>query len=417
MKRKSPPYIFACLSALFIFICSFTQAQSKSVKEVLGNADRLYAQEKYEEARRLYLQHAADLSTIQQMKLGAACINTSAENQERVAEGITWIEKAASAGNIEAMNTLSYCYGNGIGVDKDPEKEIQWLTRSADSGDVNALFALGYRHDIGLGVEENATKAKELYTLAANKGSARAAFYLGAIEGYENPSLLARNWLKKSANDNYLPAMLKLGEILENDKDPDEAVRWYTRIAGIKGYSSEHQVAAKRKRAIGNVEPTTDINIVKPLLKKLMSAAANNYHGLLRRETDPLTGKRMDVLSTSTYYTSTLDMGFKNALIRKEVVEAKDLGEYKINAGTHYSYSADIVYSVSEETAIRVFEKWVSVLKAIIPEWESNRNEENRGRPLFTIGGNMTNGKKVVISVSVNGANSENVGFHISNRY
>ena len=102
--------------------------------------------------------------------------------------------------------------------------------------------------------------------------------------------------------------------------------------------------------------------------------------------------------------------------MRKEVVQARDLGEYKINAGTYYSYSADIVHSVSEETAKRVFQKWVTVLKAIIPGWQSSRNDENRLRPSFTIGGNMTNGKRVNITVGVYGSNAENVSFHIANR-
>jgi TPR repeat protein len=416
MRIKFPRYLTASLSVFFIFICSFTHGQTKGAKEALENADRLYVKEKFEDARTLYLQHAANLSPAQQMKLGAACMATSGKNPERVAESISWIEKAAAAGNTEAMNTLSYCYGNGVGVSKDPALEIQWLSKSADHNDENALVTLGFRYETGVGVESNITKATELYRRAANRGNARAAFQLGAIEGYDNPSLSARDWLRKAANGKYLPAMLKLGEVYERDGNPDEAVRWYTKMKAIKGYTTEHQVAVKRTTAIGRVEPATDINVVKPLLMQLLGAAANNYHSLLRRETEPLTGNRVDVLSTSTYYTSTLDVGFKNALIRKEVVQARDLGNIKINAGTHYSYSADIVHSVTEETALRVFEKWVTLLKAIIPEWKGYRNQENSSRPLFTISGNMTNGKEVVLRLSVSGANSDKVGFSISNR-
>ena len=416
MRKKLPWYLVTCLTVVFIFIGSITQAQSKKVKEILGSADRLYAREKFEEARTLYLQHAADLSPAQQVNLGVACINTSKDNPERLPEAITWIEKSAAAGNTDAMNALSLCYGRGLGVDKDPEKEMEWLTKSADKGDDKALVTLGYRYDNGIGVEANTAKAKELYEMSANKGNVQGAFYLSAKYNYKDPSSLGRRWLKKSAEGKYLPAMLKLGEFCEQDGDPDEAVRWYTKIAAIKGRTAEHQEAAKRKRAIGNVEPSTDINVVKPLLMKLLSAAANNYRGTLSYEKEPLSGSGVDILSTSKYWSNNLDMGFKNALIRIEEVEARDLGEYEIKAATNYSYSADIVYSVPEETALRVFEQWVSLLKRMIPEWESYRNDENRGRPYFKLSGNMTNGKKVVISIGVNGAYSENVSFSVANR-
>ncbi len=121
------------------------------------------------------------------------------------------------------------------------------------------------------------------------------------------------------------------------------------------------------------------------------------------------------MLSTSTYYSTTLETGFKNALIRKEVVQARDLGNVQVKAGTHWSYSADIVYSVSQETSLRVFEQWVTVLKTILPGWKHHR-EGTTERPLFSTEGKMSNGKKVVISMSVSGLNSENVGIHVSNR-
>lgn len=415
MNRKLLRYLTAFLPVFFIFINSFAQSQSKIVKETLQDADRWYEKEKYEEARTLYLKNTASLSPAQQLTLGFSCMATSRENPERVTEAIQWIEKAANAGNTEAMSTLSYFYGKGLGVTKDAAKEILWLTKSAENGDDEALFVLGFRYDTGVGVEQNTPKAKELYLKAANKGNARAAFQLGALEGYEKPSLSAMNWLKKSADGQYLPAMLKLGELYEQDGETDEAVRLYTKMSRLEGHSSDLEVAANRKRAIGRKEPSTDLKVVKPLLLKLINAAATNFHGLLCWEKEPLTGKTTDFISTSTYYTSTLDFGFKNGLIRIEEVKASDLGNIKIEAGTHYSYSADIVYSVSEETALRVFEQWVRVLESAIPEWTGYRTGNSR-RPLYTFSGKMTSGKDVVIRLSVSGLNSENVGISIANR-
>ena len=67
MRIKFPRYLTASLSVFFIFICSFTHGQTKGAKEALENADRLYVKEKFEDARTLYLQHAANLSPAQQM--------------------------------------------------------------------------------------------------------------------------------------------------------------------------------------------------------------------------------------------------------------------------------------------------------------------------------------------------------------
>lgn len=416
MKTKFPLISSTCLGIYFILLCSTAQAQTKTVKDDLRLADMYYARQKYDEARTLYLQHATSLSADQQAKMGAACFGTSQKNHERVSEGITWLKKGAAGGSTEAMNSLSFCYGNGIGVDKDPEQEMQWLTKSADKGDDKALVALGYKYQTGKGVTQDDKKAQELYQNAANKGNAQAAYFVSAADNFRNPTLTTWHWLKKSAQGDYLPAMLKLGELYEKEGDPDEAVRWYTKILATKGFTAEHRAAAQKQREIGSVEPSTDIKTVKPLLMKLISAAANDYSGTLSWEKEPLKGSRVDILSTNTYYTTTLDIGFKNALVRKEVVEARDLGTMQIRAGTYWSYSADIVYSVSEETALRVFEKWVTVLTAIIPQWKSYRERENTSRPSFTIGGKMTNGKEVMISIGVSGAYSDNVWFTVSNR-
>ena len=197
-------------------------------------------------------------------------------------------------------------------------------------------------------------------------------------------------------------------------KTPDEAVRWYTKIDQVEGFTNIHSEAIDRKRKIGAVEPSTDMAVVKPLLYKLLAGAVNSYSGLLSEEKEPLR-RSVDMLSKSTYYTCIVDLGFKNALVKKEVVEDKTYGEFRTRAGTYYSYSADIVHSVSNEVAKRVFEQWAKVLKAAIPAWQSSRDDDNTVRPSFTIGGAMTNGKKAAISLSVYGSYGENVSIRISN--
>jgi len=421
MYKTTHHYSTGCLAILFFFVSSFATAQSKKEKESLTTADRLYIQKKYDEARVLYLQHSVYLSPEQQQKLGVTYIAIGKDKPENLTEGIKWFEKSAGAGNTDAMNMLSECYNKGIGVSRDTLQGLYWLIQSADKENADALLVLGYRYEKGIGVDADMKKAAGLYTKSANKGKPEAAWYLGNMQMKENNISGALYWFTKGANYDYLPAMLKLGELYEKGtglgrKDPDEAVRWYTKIDEVEGFTNIHSVAMDRKRKIGAMEPSTDIAAVKSLLYKLLAGAVNSYSGLLSEEKEPLRRDRLEgLLSKSTYYTCIVDPGFKNALVKKEVVEDKTYGEYKTKAGTYYSYSADIVHSVSNEVAKRVFEQWTHVLKAVIPAWQSSRDDDNTLRPSFTIAGAMTNGKKVAISLSVYGLNSENVGISISN--
>lgn len=56
MRLKLSNCRTACLSILFVFVCTGMFAQSNAVKEALAEADKLYAREKFEEALTLYLQ-------------------------------------------------------------------------------------------------------------------------------------------------------------------------------------------------------------------------------------------------------------------------------------------------------------------------------------------------------------------------
>ncbi|RYZ52592.1 MAG: sel1 repeat family protein, partial [Chitinophagaceae bacterium] len=324
--------------------------------------------------------------------------------------GVEWIRKSADGGNTEAMNTLSYLYGAGMGVGKDSVQEMQWLVRSSDLGDAAALAALGGRYEAGKGVAKDMTKAKEIYAKAATKGSKEAAYQLGAISLKEGNLSSALFYLKQSGNRDYLPAMLKLGEIYEQgtglgSKDPDEAVRWYTKIKNTEGFTNYHSKAYDGIHRIGRTEPPTDLASVKPKLLQLVGKAGSGFGGLLSRTVEPLDRRSgwASVLSEDTYYTCTVDLGFKNALIKKEVVQDRDLGNgYRTRAGTFYTYSADIVHSADEATAKRVFEKWKTVLQEAIPQWKGKEDKDpNNSSPNFTLSGTMTSGKKVTIYMSL----------------
>jgi hypothetical protein len=382
---------------------------SPKVKEELEGADDHYSAKKFDEARVVYLKHAQYLSQKQQLQLGITFFPLGKNDPAAFTTGVEWIRKSADAGYTDAMNTLSYLYNAGMGVTKDSVQEMHWLVKSADLGDAAAMYALGSRYELGRGVAKDKAKAKDLYYKAANKGSKEAAYQLGSIWLTDGNVASALHYLKQAANRGSLPAMLKLGEIYEQGtglghKDPDEAVRWYTKIKEEDGFTSYHEKAYDRIRKIGTTEPPTDMATVKPKLLQLVGKAGTEFSGLLSQTVQPLEkGHWSDILSENTYYTCTVDLGFKNALIKKEVVKDQDLGNgYRTRAGTFYTYTADIVHSSNEANAKRVFEKWISIFKEAIPQWQGKEGKHyDNNSPDFTMSGKLTNGKKVTIYMSL----------------
>ena len=408
MRRTNHRLRLLCF--FFCLLCFTTvEAQSKKVKEELESADYSYIGKKFDEARTAYLKHSQYLSQKQQLQLGVTFFSMAQKDPGALATGVDWIRKAADAGYTEAMNTLSYLYSTGTGVAKDSVQEMHWLTKSAALEDANAMAALGGRYEQGRGVPKDKAKAKDLYYKAANKGSKEAAYQLGSISLDERNLSSALHYLKRSAGSGFLPAMLKLGEIYEQgtglgSKDPDEAVRWYTKIKETDGFTDYHSKAYDGIHRIGRVEPPTDLATVKPKLLQLVSKAGSEFSGLLSQTVTPLEkGSWTSILSEDTYYTCTVDLGFKNALIKKEVVKDRDLGNgYRTRAGTFYTYTADIVHSAREEDAKRVFEKWKSIFKEAIPQWQAKEGKDaNNSSPDFTMTGNLTNGKRVTIYMSL----------------
>lgn len=403
MFNTKPLFLTITISILLSFFCTFVSAQSKKIKEALHSADRLYNQKKFDDAIGIYLQYTGNLSAEQQHQVALSYFAKAQKDPVNIKEAVDWVQKAIDAGNTDAMNSLAYCYDNGMGVTKDSSMGITWLEKSGALGNANALALLGFRYHSGKGVAVDKERAAELYGKSLDKGNRTVGYYLGLIRQDEGNGPEAIRYFKLAATDNILLAMLALGELYEKGKliakDPDEAVRWYTKIMDEDGFTKVHDKASDRIAAIGSVEPPVDLATVKPLLLKLIAGAGTAFSGLMGREVQPLRNRGIDLLSETTYYTCTVNAAFKNGLIKKEVVADKQFGEFRTRAGTFYSYSAEIVNSVSEEDANRIFEKWVNVFKAVLPAWNNKRDNEN-GRN-FYIGGKLTNGKTINISLSV----------------
>ena len=146
-----------------------------------------------EEAKELY-KKAADAGQASALSnLGLLKLATG----EDVKASVALIENAANAGNARARITMGEMYLEGVGVAKDPEMAVRWLQRAQEAEPSEASFLLAR-------IQEGANNHE------------------AALEGF-----------RKSAMNQYLPAMMYLGNKLLTGQgvkaDLEEARKWFTK--------------------------------------------------------------------------------------------------------------------------------------------------------------------------------------------
>ena len=401
-------YRHILLCALFSILFIGAQAQSASVKAELETADELYQAQKFADARNTYIKYPQHLSVGQRLALAMSSIVLGRSDAKLMDEGLRSMTKLAEEGMVPAMSTLGILYSSNSLIKKDEAKELYWLEKAAAKNDETACLLLADKYENGKGVTADRQKAKALYYKAEAKGNKKAAYHLGsmALEDGNFSSALAN--LKNAADGQIPEAMMKLGTIYEEGKglgrkDLDRAVYWYSRaVDASRDYDFRYQ-AGLRIDAIGRMEPSTDMSTVKPLLLKLIKGAGNGYNGLLSEQVRPLHRDALDeVFGKPTYYTTTVDLGFKNALVKKIELSGKTYGDLKMKSGTEYSYKADIINSVTEKEASRMFDKWKGLLKQTLRGMNFKEDEESNTKSSYLqMSGYLENGKKVIIKLNL----------------
>ena len=118
-----------------------------------------------------------------------------------------------------AQTMIGVCYLYGHGVDKNYKEAISWLERGSENSETSANLHLAYAYSKGLGVERDETKALQLYLPFAEKGNFSAQYQMALI--YYNGEMVPKNcqqalyWFGKVAN-RYYDALTIMGEIYEN---------------------------------------------------------------------------------------------------------------------------------------------------------------------------------------------------------
>ncbi len=423
MFNRYASYIASSITILLLLCSTILIAQKQSVDSLIY-ADEYATAKLYDNAYRIYSKNSSTLNSDRQFRFAEVLLNSSKGKPERLTEAFTWYKKSSDSGYQKGIYGLMLCYINGYGVAKDSVMGLTLNEKLVSLDYTDGIFLMALRYEVGYSVVKDKKKAVELFSTAANKGHKESAYRLGEKQLAEGSGSGALYWFNKSSD--YIPSMYALAMMYDKGttvpKAPERALSWYNKITKTKGYSGfQYPEVRKRIREIGATEPSTNTNTVKPEFLKLLSGAVNNYNGLMSEARDPLEfefdrDNILDLVSKSNYYTCSINLGFKNALVKERKVkepESKEIkkiyAERKIVPGIYYSYKADIANSVNNQKAISIYSQWVNFIKALLPDARTGvgSNEET---PAIAFIQSMSNGKKVAIKVYVSRDNRMNVG-------
>ena len=359
----------------------------------------------------------------EQYKQAVALLTSIYPSSDKQKKGINILTGLLEKGNFEAGMFLANAYFKGIGVDKDEEKGINIIEKLAAKQHPEALYRIGNFYSEGgyEGYTENKPKAIEYYKKAAVKGYTAAYASVGQMAEESQQYLEAVQWYKKGMQGKDLNSMTRLANMYKLGKglaqpNNDEAARIYHLILSSPDYEhSKYYSVYESFYTLGNKVISINASNFKPILDRLLAAAENNFNQIRGEEFQPIIwDKNLNTNNSKhieTYYRSTLDAGFKNAMINKTWAPSTSNGNAVTDSS--YSYEGDIVFYATPDKSKDVFTKWVTMLKQLFPYEIGNLQGLNSNKPYFSMPVRTGNGKFLKIELKIVGQKSDRVLFKL----
>ena len=188
-----------------------TTMRQKRTSELLF-PNGLAVEKNYDEAMRYMTGRRSGGKTGAQAILGEIIVSWAGDD-ERLGGGAPMVFAGGGAGNASGEFGLGDIYYQGLGVEKDRSTAADWYQKAADHDDPRAQVALGSLYLSGEGRPQDVEEAGRLFTKAAEAGDLRAHYNVASmyLSGRGMPENLdrAETHLRKSAKQNYLPAILE----------------------------------------------------------------------------------------------------------------------------------------------------------------------------------------------------------------
>ena len=182
---------------------------------------------------------------------------------------MNWLQRAADQGSLMAKNRMGDYYSSEIG--NDYTQAVSLYRQTADLGDARGQASLGFMIEQGKGVKQDYAEALKLYQLAADQGNTSGEFGLGMAYAVgiavEKDYTESKKWFLRAADDvsstgvdsNYfaVTALSGLGWLAKEERNYDEAIKWY-RLAASRGVAGTEKliaaVEAQQKQEAANQE-------------------------------------------------------------------------------------------------------------------------------------------------------------------
>jgi uncharacterized protein len=153
---------------------------------------------------------------------------------QKLAEGLPYLDSAAQAGNMTAQYNLGLYYSGIYNTEANWVSAATWFQKAADQGMADAQYNFALLFVDGRGVEKNSVKAASWFGKAALQGLPDAALEYGVLvfrgEGVEKDEALGAKWLLIAANHGNPVAMNRVSKLYATghgfDVDGIEAAKW-----------------------------------------------------------------------------------------------------------------------------------------------------------------------------------------------
>lgn len=168
------------------------------------------------------------------------------------ATAITLLEPLVAAGDSAAQSQLGVMYGQGFGVQRDLNRARELFELSHAQGDAFGAFNLAWMYASGTGVKKNCKKAMAVLHEPAESGNAIAQVNLASLYADGGPCNQrdfeeAIRWYSAAAEQGDALALHSLGAMHARGKGFEqsykEAMDWYLKAAE-KGYAESQMTIA-----------------------------------------------------------------------------------------------------------------------------------------------------------------------------
>lgn len=199
--------------------------------EIAKDKDGKPIMEQSDKAAAALFKKAADLGNSAGLTELAACYRSGKGVDKDEKKAVELFEKAAQGGSVDAMIALGDAYEDGIGVAVDGKKAMEYYRKAADQGSAYAMYEVGHCYEEGVGTEKDLKQMFEWYKKSADGGDASGMKQMGIAHRLGRGTSMnletAKEWFRKAAIKGDYSALYDLGQMLEDDKQMEDAIKTY----------------------------------------------------------------------------------------------------------------------------------------------------------------------------------------------